>query len=332
MEQQVEEQNLFADLFFHGKVPRSANEQWFLISCEWIKHKTKPIDNSSLLSPAADGSCLELKHSGLTEGVDFVFCPSEQWNELVESFGVAEGQTIERSSVWDPSCKSFVIEINPLKLKIVDAQLVEAEKKGTGKDLLDLVGGKPLYTYREGSNCSRRAVPLQCTLKEAGIADDSTVFFSSLPLEEVSSSSSSGEEEQEPFILPKINCFYQSSSDSISLYKDSNGKMLASKNAGLRGLYNLGNTCFLNSALQAISHCTGLTEYFLSQKYRADLNFENPLGMKGQLAEPYARILFQLWNGETSPFSPLEVLMSKFNGMFCGYRQHDSQECNILGY
>ena len=86
---------------------------------------------------------------------------------------------------------------------------------------------------------------------------------------------------------------------------------------GLCGLENLGNTCYMNSALQCLSNIPELTEYFLSLKYKDDINEDNPLGSQGKIARKFAFLLKKLWQDNEKYFAPhsFKFAMSKFQTM-----------------
>ncbi|ORY31587.1 hypothetical protein BCR39DRAFT_558054 [Naematelia encephala] len=104
----------------------------------------------------------------------------------------------------------------------------------------------------------------------------------------------------------------------------------ARRGKGLVGLVNLGNTCFMNSAVQCLSNTQELSEYFLSGVYRDELNRDNPLGMHGQVAEAFGLTIEALWAAASqhTSFSPrvLKQTTSRFASQFAGYGQHDTQE------
>lgn len=97
---------------------------------------------------------------------------------------------------------------------------------------------------------------------------------------------------------------------------------------GLCGLSNMGNTCFMNSALQCLSNTPPLTNYILTDKYVEDINLNNPLGMHGEIARTYAELIKVMWSGNNTSFLPREFkcAVSRFAPQFNGFAQQDCQE------
>uniref|UniRef100_A0A674EUA1 Ubiquitin carboxyl-terminal hydrolase n=1 Tax=Salmo trutta TaxID=8032 RepID=A0A674EUA1_SALTR len=248
----------------------------------------------------------------LVENEDFVLIPAEAWHKLLAWYGMVEVQpALERKVVDLPSLVK--VEVYPVEIflclhsnmeNVVTAQFSHTIQKVMMKQF-DVVEGAETRLWMKSSDTScERLRNVHVRVLDSCLSSGMTVIM------EMRNADGTW-----PSSRPQIM-------NSVEEQDSYRGQ------PGVCGLTNLGNTCFMNSALQCLSNTPPLTEYFLRNAYLEELNFTNPLGMKGEIAEAYADVIKQMWSGRHYSVVPriFKTKVGHFASQFLGYQQHDSQE------
>lgn len=92
---------------------------------------------------------------------------------------------------------------------------------------------------------------------------------------------------------------------------------------GLRGLLNLGSTCFMNCIVQALIHTPLLRDYFLSEKHECSIESS----MKCLVCE-VSRLFQEFYSGARAPLSLHRLLHLIWTHAhhLAGYEQQDAHE------
>lgn len=306
-------------------------------------------------------------HDTLLEGRDYVLLPQDVWNQLYSWYGGGP-TLARKAICSGLSQTELAVEVYPLRLQLLvvpkgDRSTIRISKKETigqlhrrACEIFDLQSEQVCIWDYYGRRKHALMNDMDKTLDDANIQMDQDILVEVLNnMNSISSAQDNGSAQRESSSAlaepsksslsiagglsaskgasRNYNAEFSSSQNLISTVRDvdntcgTSGVSTRGSSGGLTGLLNLGNTCFMNSAIQCLVHTPEFARYF-REDYHQEINWQNPLGMVGELALAFGELLRKLWAPGRTPIAPrpFKAKLARFAPQFSGHNQHDSQE------
>uniref|UniRef100_A0A4W3HJJ8 Ubiquitin carboxyl-terminal hydrolase 15 n=1 Tax=Callorhinchus milii TaxID=7868 RepID=A0A4W3HJJ8_CALMI len=274
-----------------------------------------PVDNSGLL---IDSDSQSLKEH-LIDELDYILVPTEGWNKLVSWYGLLEShepiaRKVVEQGMFVKHCK---VEVYLTELKLCEngnmnnvvtrrfskADTIDSIEKEMRK-LFTIPSEKEIRLWNKYmSNTFEPLNKPDSTIQDAGLYQGQVLVI---------------EQKNEDGTWPRGSCEVFNLVDWNNSYSY----------IWLIMIISFIFYCFILFVFQCLSNTSPLTEYFVSDEYMDELNNDNPLGMRGEIANAYADLIKQMWSGKYSYVTPraFKTQVGRFAPQFSGYQQQDSQE------
>ncbi|XP_034237598.1 ubiquitin carboxyl-terminal hydrolase 32 isoform X2 [Thrips palmi] len=324
-----------------------------------MPQKPGPIDNSALvatpfqrvLSLTGEGGKLK-KNLVLMRYTDFELVPDSLWKALHQWYGGS--LALPRQVIKPKNSSEVELELYPLTIRLLRHQS-QPSRAGPQTTWTGMVGGYGAaalsttgYAYVSNLTQPKRYLAHSATFSRMATVKEVYDFLSQrlrirpedmrlwhfkdennmtvLEDEEASLEDLSVLDEDQ--LLIEVRNKDLTWPEEMGSLQDRRRSCSVPAEKGATGLNNLGNTCFMNAALQCVSNTRSLTQYFTANMHLYELNRTNPLGMKGHIAKRYGDLIQDIWSGSAKTIAPLKLrwTIGKYAPRFNGDQQHDSQE------